>query len=68
MLSAIANAFRILVSLSPTYLPSNEPISKRNNGCWNNAAAAFAVSDLPQPGIPAISVPFGAFTPNSFAA
>ena len=66
--SAIVSARRILCSLSPTYLPNNEPISRRRSGNWNKPDAALAARDFPQPGIPAISTPLGACTRESRAS
>ena len=61
------SARRMFASDSPTNFPMTLPMSSRINGISNDAAVTFAHRDLPQPGIPTMSTPFGMSTPNSVA-
>ena len=57
--SAVARASRSLPSDCPTYMPSTEAMSRRYSGSPHCEAMAFADSDLPHPGTPTSSTPFG---------
>jgi hypothetical protein len=61
--SAVRIAERMFCSLEPTSPEKTLPMSSRSSGSSHAAATAFAVSDLPQPGTPVISTPFGAGIP-----
>ena len=50
-------------SLAPTSPPKIRPTSSRISGSDHALAIALAVSDLPQPGTPVTSTPFGAGSP-----
>ncbi len=68
MASARPMALRILASDSPTYLPMRRPMSRRSRGTPKSLAAALALRDLPQPGMPAMRTPLGISTPKAAAA
>ncbi|MNP31252.1 hypothetical protein D3C76_1243660 [compost metagenome] len=63
--SAVRSAERILDSEEPTTPWKIFPMSKRNNDMFHDDDTHFAVRDLPQPGTPVKSNPFGVPTPNS---
>ena len=60
-------AVRRFCSLDPTSPEKTFPMSSRSSGTPQDAAVALAVSDLPQPGTPVMSTPFGAGRPYSSA-
>jgi hypothetical protein len=59
MASAVWITARRLDSDWPTSPAKMRPASRRSNGTPNTLAVAFAVSDLPQPGMPSMSTPLG---------
>ena len=65
--SAVAMARRILFSLLPTSAWNTLPTSRRSNGCFHSVATHLAVKLLPHPGTPKSIIPFGSWSPKSFA-
>ena len=63
MASAVAIADRRLDSDWPTSEPNSFPASNRSRGIPKTLAVAFAVRDLPVPGMPRISRPLGVGRP-----
>ena len=65
--SAVAIARRMLFSLLPTSAWKTLPTSSLKRGCFHSVATHFAVKLLPHPGTPSNIMPFGSWSPNSFA-
>ena len=59
MASTVAMTERRLLSDCPTRPANKRPASSLSSGRLNTVAVALAVSDLPVPGMPTMSSPFG---------